>query len=116
MVAEWEMLATSAATTIVRLMATDAWEQAHVLLTDVWRRNLPNQTGSLEADLDSADQIVAMARRSGSAGVEDVIRGDWRHRFAELLVSTPGARADLEDAMRQLTALSAQQSNRTAHS
>ncbi len=54
-----------------------------------------------------------MARRGGSSGVEDAVRADWRHRFAELLVSNPGARQDLELALRQLSALASQQSNRT---
>ncbi|GAA4603433.1 hypothetical protein BJY16_004613 [Actinoplanes octamycinicus] len=113
MAAEFEMLATSAATTIVGLMATDAWRQARSLLAGVWRRNLPDQAGRLEQDLDGADRIVAVARQGGADAVEDAVRTDWRRRITDFLAENPDARDDLREALRQMPEPPRQESNRT---
>ncbi|BCJ46918.1 hypothetical protein GCM10010168_35620 [Actinoplanes ianthinogenes] len=101
-----------AATTIVALMATDAWRQARSLLAGVWRRNRPDQAGCLEVELDSAERIVAVARRGGAGPTEGAVRGDWRRRIDEFLTANPGARDDLRETLRQMAALPRQESRR----
>ncbi|WIM99307.1 hypothetical protein ACTOB_002957 [Actinoplanes oblitus] len=124
MAADCDMLATSAATTLVALMGTAAWRPARSLLAGVWQRNAPDQAGGVREALDGAERIVAMARgggdvpvargcgdvpvaRGGGAGaVADAVRTDWRQRIAAFLAANPDAGNDLREAVRQMSALS----------
>jgi hypothetical protein len=65
---ELAVLASSAATTIVTLMATDAWDQVKAKVGALWRRFRPAQADAIEAELTrghleivSADETVALA-------------------------------------------------------
>jgi len=107
MTAELETIAASAATTLVGLMATDVWKQARSLLPGLWRRVRPGAAAEVEAELDSAEQMVALARRGNNAAVEKTIRDDWTARIADLLLTDPRVRHELERALHQMESLAA---------
>jgi hypothetical protein len=111
LLSELEVLATSAATTLVGLMATDGWKEARSLLSVVWRRARPDQLEEVEADLNSANQIVIAARERDNIAVEQVVRDEWCARIGGLLATKPEAHRDLREALHRMHSLTPQASS-----
>jgi hypothetical protein len=98
---ELAVLVSSAATTIVTLMATDAWDQVKAKVGALWRRFRPEQADAIEAELTrghleigSADETVALA-----------ITRDWESRLLRLLAADADVAAELRHVVDELVAL-----------
>lgn len=98
---ELAVLASSAATAIVTLMATDAWDQVKAKVGALWRRFRPEQADAIEAELTrghlelvSADETVALA-----------VTKDWESRLLRLLASDADVAADLKHVVDELASL-----------
>jgi hypothetical protein len=99
--AELAVLASSAATTIVTLMTTDAWDLVKAKVVALWRRFRPEQADAIEAELTrghleigSADETVALA-----------ITKDWESRLLRLLAADADVAAELRHVVDELAAL-----------
>jgi len=96
--AELAVLASSAATTIVNLLATDAWGQVKEKVEILWRRFRPDQADAVAAELDrarleiqGADETVALA-----------IARDWESRLLRLLAVDAAVAAELSRVTAEL--------------
>lgn len=91
-------LAGTAGTTVVALLATDAWEQTRRGVTTLWRHFRP----------DAAEEIDGLLSRSRAvllAGAESVgVESEWQLRLGALLAQHPDAAAELASLLRELTA------------
>jgi len=85
------VLASSAATTIVGLMATDAWGQAKEKVAALWRHFQPAQADAIESDLDRARAECAGA----SEAVALAISREWESRLLRLLAVDTAVAAEL---------------------
>lgn len=103
--AELEVLASTAATTLIGLMATDAWQQARSTISRVWRKSRPEQVDRLNADLDEAQLTVTQARHNDDDALEAAVLAEWQSRMLRLALTDSAVRADLKAAVRQLDAL-----------
>ncbi|MFF3249427.1 hypothetical protein ACFYWP_00060 [Actinacidiphila glaucinigra] len=103
--AELEVLASTAATTLIGLMATDAWQQARSTINRVWRKSRPEQADRVNADLDEAQLTVTQARRNDDDALEAAVLAEWQSRMLRLALTDSAVRADLKAAVRQLEAL-----------
>ncbi|MGW5675297.1 hypothetical protein ACWEV4_09445 [Streptomyces sp. NPDC003860] len=70
-------------------MATDTWQQTRTAVLRLWRRARPEQTGSVEDDLEDARQGVLAARTAGDTDTEQALAGQWRLRFQQLVRECP---------------------------
>ena len=93
--AELVTLAGSAASTVVTLLATDAWEKAKAAMGALWRQVHPDRAEGVEADLvDTRVQVLA-ARADRDAEAEQELVAEWQGRIRRLLAADPAVAAEL---------------------
>lgn len=96
--ADLSALAATAATTLVGLLTTDAWERVKGGLGALWRRAYPERAKTIEAEITEArGELLA----PGAADDEQLIRGlvdEWESRIYRLLISKP----DLAEPLHRL--------------
>ncbi|MEU9608821.1 hypothetical protein [Streptomyces sp. NPDC048057] len=85
----------AAGTALIAAMATDTWQQTRTAVLRLWRRARPEQTGSVEDDLEAARQGVLAARTDGDTDTEQALAGQWRLRFQQLVRESPELAAEL---------------------
>jgi hypothetical protein len=85
-------LASSAATLIVGLMATDAWDQVKVKVAALWRRFRPGQSEVVESELDRGCLEVAGADEMVAAAVSR----EWESRLLHLMAADVAVTAELD--------------------
>lgn len=96
--AELSVLASSAATTIVKLMTTDAWDQVKGKMGALWRRYGPEQARDVESDLDRARMEIAGADET----VALAISREWESRLLRLLAADSAVAAELSRVVAEL--------------
>lgn len=99
---ELAALAASGATTIVNLLATDAWSHVRREIGLLWRRFRPEQADTTEAALDQTRLEIASADETTALAVTR----DWESRLLRLLAADPAARAELSRVIAGLGRLS----------
>jgi hypothetical protein len=98
--AELAVLTTAAATTVVKLLASQGWQAARDGVVALWHRVHPDQAGRVGADLDeSRAQLVDADRRGASDAVETALTEEWRGRLATLVTINPGLATELRDLL-----------------
>lgn len=102
MEAELVTLASSAATTVVGLLATDGWEQAKRAVVALWRRARPEEAETVEAELVEARTEILTARRAGDGRTEDDLTAEWRIRLRRMLAADPALASDLRELLGDL--------------
>jgi hypothetical protein len=98
--AELTALASTAATTVVNLLATAGWEQAKAAVTRLWRRAHPERAETVQAELVECRTDVLAARQNGDEQFELALVGEWSTRLRRLVATDPA----LADELRQLVA------------
>jgi len=96
--AELFALASTASTTVVTLLATDAWEKAKNALGTLWRRVHPERAATIEAELVDARTELLAAHAAGDQQTEQDLVAEWRGRLQRLLTADPR----LADELRRL--------------
>lgn len=91
-------LAGSAGTTMVTLMATDAWQRARDGMVALWRRVHPDRADAVRAELEATRSDLLAARGAGDSLSEEELRGEWQGRLRRLLISEP----QIADELRRL--------------
>ncbi|TQF04405.1 hypothetical protein E6W39_21995 [Kitasatospora acidiphila] len=92
---EFVTLASSAATTVVTLLATDGWEQVKTAMGSLWRRVHPDLAGAVEAELVAQRSMVIAAQDADDDQVVRALEDDWRQRLSTLLAAEPWLAAEL---------------------
>jgi len=99
-----EVLAQAAGTTVVALMATDAWQRTREGVVTLWRRVRPAQADEVSTALEETREEILVAHREGdSTGAEDLER-DWRRRLRRLLAADPSVAQELESVLAEARA------------
>ncbi|OEV05528.1 hypothetical protein AN219_36145 [Streptomyces nanshensis] len=97
---ELAALASTAGTTVVTLMATDAWERTRDAVTGLWRRVHPERAESVTAELEATREDLT-AEESDEEVVEG-LQAEWRSRIRRLLVSRPEVADELRRLLEEL--------------
>lgn len=95
-------LASSAGTTIVALMATDAWNSMRDGITSLWRRGDAERAEAVTAELDAAREDFLTARAAGEEDIEADLQAEWRGRIRRLLAARPEVAEDLRTLLDEL--------------
>ncbi|MFB7739477.1 hypothetical protein ACFC08_35035 [Streptomyces sp. NPDC056112] len=94
---ELAALASTAATTMVGLLASDGWETAKGWVGRLWRRGpRPEQADVLEGELVATRDEVRAARESRDEDAEQQLAAAWNVQLRRLLAGSP----DLADEVR----------------
>jgi hypothetical protein len=100
--AELSALTSTAAATVVQLLATTAWEQARSAVGRLWRRAHPERAETVQAELEEARAEVLAARQDGDERVEQALVGEWQGRLRRLVSADPPLVEDLRRVVAQL--------------
>ncbi|MFI6049658.1 hypothetical protein ACIBCO_06115 [Streptomyces violascens] len=99
-----EDLVQGAGTTLVALMATDAWQTTRAGIVALWRRVRPVQADEIDLALGETREEILAARQNGDAdGVHDLER-DWLRRLTRLLAADPEAARALQALLAEARA------------
>lgn len=96
-------LAGSAGTTVVTLMATDAWQRTRDAVAALWRRVHPDRAAAIEAELDTTREEVLAAQASGDTEVEAELQAEWQGRVRRLLATRPEVADELRSLLEELS-------------
>ncbi|MGV9844627.1 hypothetical protein ACWDUB_21360 [Streptomyces fungicidicus] len=99
--AELMALASTAGTTLVGLLVTDAWERAQEAVSMVWRRARPEQAEVVEGELVQARGEAVAAQEAGDSGMRDALTAEWQLKFRRLLASSPGVADELRRILNE---------------
>ncbi|MGY0021304.1 hypothetical protein [Streptomyces sp. cg35] len=91
-------LAGTAGTTVITLMATNAWESAREGVVALWRRFQPARAESIREELEAGREDLLLAREAGDAESETELTAEWQSRLRRFLLAQPEA----ADALRQV--------------
>ena len=97
---ELTALTSTAAATVVKLLATAAWERATSAVGGLWRRVHPERAQTVQAELEDSRAEVLAAREVGDEQVEQILVGEWQGRLRRLVVADP----QLVDELRWMVA------------
>ncbi|MET9731652.1 hypothetical protein ABZZ79_13605 [Streptomyces sp. NPDC006458] len=100
--AEVALLAQSAGTTLVALMATDAWQHMRDGMTRLWRRTQPERADTVAAELEAGREDVLAATVADDQQTLDELRLRWQGAVQRLLVARPDAVEELRALLDQL--------------
>ncbi|MFE7129420.1 hypothetical protein ACFVIM_00990 [Streptomyces sp. NPDC057638] len=100
--AEVALLAQSAGTTLVALMATDAWQHMREGITRLWRRTQPERADTIAAELEAGRDDVLAAVASGDHEDLEELRLQWQGSVRRLLVERPDAVEELRALLDRL--------------
>ncbi|NUV53536.1 hypothetical protein G6W51_11555 [Streptomyces coelicolor] len=100
--AEVALLAQSAGTTLVALMATDAWPHVRDGITQLWRRTQPERADTVAAELEAGREDALAAAATGDQETLDELRLQWQGTVRRLLVARPAAVQELRALLDRL--------------
>jgi len=95
-------LASTAGTTVVTLMATDAWQRTREGIAALWQRVLPERVDTVTAELDATREDLAAAQSDGDEEVVHELQAEWQGRIRRLLVSRPEVAEELRLLLDEL--------------
>ncbi|MGW4200646.1 hypothetical protein [Streptomyces sp. NPDC004726] len=100
--AEVALLAQSAGTTLVALMATDAWQHMRDGITRLWRRTQPEHADTVAAELEAGrEEVLAVIATDDQEALEE-LRLQWQGSVRRLLVARPDAVEELRALLDRL--------------
>lgn len=100
---ELATLATTAATTLVASLTTDAWERAKTAVGGLWRRVHPEGSDTVEAELVQVRAEVLAARKADDQQAEQALVSEWQARLRRLLTTDPWVADELRHIVDDLT-------------
>ena len=95
-------LTSTAAATVVQLLATAAWEQATTAMDGLWRRVYPERVETVHAELKEIRAEVLAARWVGDEEVERALVGEWQGRLRRLVAADPQLAGELQGVVATL--------------
>lgn len=95
-------LASTAGTTVVTLMATDAWERTRDGIAALWRRVHPERADTVAAELEATREDLASAQAGGDEDAVQELQAEWRARIRRLLREQPEAAEELRRLLDDL--------------
>ncbi|MFE9661672.1 hypothetical protein [Streptomyces sp. NPDC005955] len=98
-------LASTAGTTIVALLVTDAWQTARDRVAALWQRARPERTEAVVAELEAArGDLLLAADADGDevAKTQEELAAEWQARVRRLLTAEPEMVAELRLLLAEL--------------
>ncbi|MEV6524944.1 hypothetical protein AB0M43_23585 [Longispora sp. NPDC051575] len=94
-------LASAAGTTVVGLLATDAWQLTRTAMGSLWRRVWPQRAEALEAELVDVRAELLAAHAVGDTAAAQALVGEWQGRLRRLLAADPQVADELRRLLRE---------------
>ncbi|MEU1160556.1 hypothetical protein ACIPX0_02305 [Streptomyces sp. NPDC090075] len=95
-------LAQTAGTTVVTLMATQAWESARDGVVALWQRFQPARAEAVGGELEATREDLLLARAAGDTEAEAALTAEWQARVRRLLLTQPEVADELRRILGEL--------------
>lgn len=96
-------LARTAGTTMVTLMAGQAWESAREGLVSLWQRFQPDRAEAVGGELEATREDLLLAQRTGDADTESELTAEWQAKVRRLLIARPEVAEELRRILAELS-------------
>ncbi|MGW3571540.1 hypothetical protein ACWDSL_48000 [Streptomyces sp. NPDC000941] len=99
-------LARTAGSTVVTLMATDAWQRARERIVALWRRAQPDRADGIDGELETTHDDLLAARDADDSENEETRRElgeEWAGRMRRFLVAHPEVVEELRRILDELS-------------
>ncbi|MFI5881782.1 hypothetical protein [Streptomyces sp. NPDC051554] len=96
-------LAGSAGTTMVTLMATQAWEATRDGMVALWQRFQPARAEAVGSELEATREDLLLARATGDTDTEAELTAEWQARVRRLLLAQPEVADELRRILAELS-------------
>ena len=96
-------LARTAGTTMVTLMAGQAWESAREGLVSLWQRVQPDRAEAVGGELEATREDLLLAQRTGDADTESELTAEWQAKVRRLLIARPEVAEELRRILAELS-------------
>lgn len=100
--ADLGVLTSTAATTVVQLLATAAWERVSNAVVGLWRRVHPERAQTVAEELAESRVEVLVARQAGDEQAERALVTEWDNRLRRLVVADPRVVDELARVVAEL--------------
>jgi type IV secretory pathway protease TraF len=99
---ELAALISTAATTLVQLLATAVWERATSAVVGLWRRVRPERAQVVEAELEDSRAAMLVARQAGDEQAERALVAEWQNRLRRLVAADARVVEELAGVVAEL--------------
>lgn len=99
---ELATLASAAATTVVKVLTTNAWEQAKTAIGALWRKVHPDRAETVEAEITDAHEHLVKAGHAGDEHAAEDLVTEWQSRLGRLLAADPSLADEVRLLVEQL--------------
>ena len=106
-------LASSGASTLITLMATDAWAQAKRSVAALFGQSRPEAGPQVEDELEESRRELIAARNRGDDQTEEELVSQWQGRLRRLLAADPHIVTAFQAVMDELGTAASQFSVQT---
>ncbi|MGO4418866.1 hypothetical protein AB4Z54_08920 [Streptomyces sp. MCAF7] len=99
-------LARTAGSTVVTLMATDAWQRARERIVALWRRAQPDRADGIDGELETTRDDLLAARDADDLENEETRRElseEWAGRMRRFLAAHPEVVEELRGILDELS-------------
>ncbi|MFD8871247.1 hypothetical protein ACFV1F_44100 [Streptomyces sp. NPDC059590] len=99
-------LARTAGSTVVALMATDAWQRARERIVALWHRAQPDRADGIDGELETTRDDLLAARDAEDSEDEETRRElseEWAGRMRRFLVAHPEVVEELRRVLDELS-------------
>ena len=96
-------LARTAGTTMVTLIAGQAWESAREGLVSLWQRFQPDRAEAVGGELEATREDLLLAQRTGDADTESELTAEWQAKVRRLLIARPEVAEELRRILAELS-------------
>jgi hypothetical protein len=98
---ELPALAATAATTLVGLLTTDAWEKLKDGLGGLWRQAHPERAEAIEADITESRRELLTPSEFADDQLTSRLVNEWESRFYRFLLLNPNLAAPLRQLLNE---------------
>ncbi|WP_405668773.1 hypothetical protein [Streptomyces sp. NBC_00055] len=109
------VLASTAGTTLVTLLTTEAWQRARDGIASLWRRTEPERAEAISAELDVTRRELLAAQAGGDLESRSELGAEWQGRMRRLLAAHPEETEALRALLSELAPYAPADSSVTQH-
>ncbi|MEU5642866.1 hypothetical protein [Streptomyces milbemycinicus] len=96
-------LARTAGSTVVTLMATDAWQRARERIVALWRRAQPDRADGIDGELETTHDDLLAARDAEDEETRRELSEEWAGRMRRFLAAHPEVVEELRRILDELS-------------
>jgi hypothetical protein len=112
---ETAMLVSTAGTTLVTLLTTEAWQRARDGIVSLWRRAEPERAEAISGELDVTRRDLLASQAGGDLESRSELSAEWQGRIRRLLAAHPEEREALRTLLNELAPYAPVDSSVTQH-